>query len=131
MKDKSSMTPDESDLFLPKWNKDGLITVIAVDHQNGDILMVAHMNEAALAQTLKCGEAVYWSRSRACLWRKGETSGHRQKVHEIRTDCDQDALLLYVEQIGAACHTNRRSCFYRRLEVGDHDGTPRLEFLDQ
>ncbi len=118
---------DETQTLDPKWNADGLITAIAVDHQSGEILMVAHMNAAALARTLAEGVAVYWSRSRGALWRKGETSGHTQEVREVRIDCDQDAIVLRVEQTGAACHTGRRSCFYRRIE-GDDPATARLVF---
>ena len=110
------MSLDETTNFTPKWNKDGLITAIAVDHNNNDILMVAHMNQAALKATLESGQVVYWSRSRQSLWRKGETSGHTQRLIEIYTDCDQDALILRVEQKGSACHTDRRSCFYRKVD---------------
>ena len=100
-----------------KWDKDGLAPAIAQDAQTGEILMVAWMNRESLARTLECGEAVYWSRSRAQLWRKGETSGHLQKVVEIRLDCDADALVLRVEQAGGiACHTGRRRCFFNLLE---------------
>ncbi|HET8700733.1 MAG TPA: phosphoribosyl-AMP cyclohydrolase [Nitrococcus sp.] len=99
------------------WNAEGLIAVIAQDHASAEVLMLAWMNREALARTVRLGEAVYWSRSRRQLWRKGEQSGHIQKVHEIRTDCDRDALLLRVEQIGGiACHTGRRSCFSARYE---------------
>ncbi|MCC7491416.1 MAG: phosphoribosyl-AMP cyclohydrolase [Fimbriimonadaceae bacterium] len=94
----------------------GLVTAIAQDWQDGTILMVAYMNEEAWHHTLQTGHATYWSRSRNKLWLKGESSGNVQKVHEIRVDCDADAVLLKVEQIGdAACHTGRRSCFYRVL----------------
>ena len=96
---------------------DGLITAVAQDHRSGEVLMVAWMNREALALTLAEGRAVYWSRSRARLWRKGEESGNRQRVHELRIDCDGDTVLLRVEQIGgAACHTERRSCFYRVVD---------------
>jgi phosphoribosyl-AMP cyclohydrolase len=102
-----------------KWDKDGLAPAIAQDAATGEILMVAWMNRASLEQTLKRGEAVYWSRSRKKLWHKGEESGHTQKVREIRTDCDNDVLLLKIEQVGGiACHTGRRSCFYQKLEGG-------------
>ena len=103
--------------FTPRFNADGLITVVAVDHASGDILMLAHMNAEALSRTLVSGDAWYFSRSRNQLWRKGETSGHTQRVVEMHTDCDQDALILRIEQTGPACHTNRRSCFYRRVEM--------------
>jgi phosphoribosyl-AMP cyclohydrolase len=102
-----------------KWDKDGLVPAIAQDAQTGEILMVAWMNRESLERTLACGEAVYWSRSRRKLWHKGEESGHMQKVREIRTDCDNDVLLLKIEQVGGiACHTGRRSCFFQKLEDG-------------
>src|SRR5438445_674423 len=94
----------------------------------GDVLMVAHMNDEALRRTIASGEAWYFSRSRNALWRKGETSGQTQRVVEMRTDCDQDAVWIRVEQIGAACHTGRRSCFYRKIEAAD--GSTRLSFVD-
>lgn len=101
------------------WNADGLVPAIAVDADNGDVLMLAWMNREALAATVSEGFAVYWSRSRQRLWRKGESSGHRQRVRELRLDCDGDTLLLKVEQAGGiACHTGRRSCFFQRLENG-------------
>ncbi|BCX82359.1 phosphoribosyl-AMP cyclohydrolase [Methylomarinovum caldicuralii] len=102
-----------------KWNTDGLVPAIAQDADSGEVLMLAWMNREALAATAAEGVAVYWSRSRNRLWRKGETSGHVQKVRELRLDCDGDTVLLKVEQAGGvACHTGRRSCFYRRLEDG-------------
>ena len=101
------------------WNPDGLITAVAQDAATGRVLMVAWMSREALAATAETGEAVYWSRSRKRLWRKGEASGHVQKVQEIRLDCDADAVLLQVEQKGGiACHTGRESCFFRKLENG-------------
>jgi phosphoribosyl-AMP cyclohydrolase len=101
------------------WSEDGLVPAIAQDAENGDILMVAWMNREALKQTVKLGEAVYWSRSRKKLWHKGEESGHTQKVKEVRLDCDEDVVLLKIEQVGGiACHTGRRSCFFQRLEKG-------------
>jgi len=101
-----------------QWNEQGLVPAIARDARSGAVLMLAWMNRAALEETVRSGYAVYWSRSRGRLWRKGETSGHRQRVREIRLDCDGDTLLLSVEQEGGvACHTGRRHCFYRRLEV--------------
>ena len=100
-----------------RWTEDGLIPVIARSARSGEVLMLAWMNREALAATRAGGEAVYWSRSRRKLWKKGETSGHVQKVTAIYTDCDQDALMIEVEQIGGiACHTGRASCFYQRLE---------------
>lgn len=101
------------------WNADGLLPAIAQDADDGEVLMVAWMNREALAATAERGEAVYWSRSRERLWHKGESSGHTQAVREIRVDCDQDVILLLVEQKGGiACHTGRRSCFFQRLESG-------------
>ena len=101
------------------WNSDGLVPAIAQDVATREILMVAWMNSDALQETITTGKAVYWSRSRARLWRKGEESGHQQLISEIRLDCDEDVIILLVEQTGGiACHTGRRSCFYRRLEDG-------------
>jgi phosphoribosyl-AMP cyclohydrolase len=101
------------------WNEAGLIAVVTQDHASGRVLTVAWMNREALKETAERGEAVYWSRSRKRLWRKGEESGHVQKVVEIRLDCDADAVLLKVEQVGGiACHTGRESCFFRKLEDG-------------
>ena len=97
----------------------GLVTAIAQDAGNGEILMVANMNEESLARTIESGQAVYWSRSRQKLWHKGEESGNVQQVKELYLDCDGDAILLKVEQIGgASCHTGKRSCFFRKLENG-------------
>jgi phosphoribosyl-AMP cyclohydrolase len=96
----------------------GLVPVIAQQHDSGEILMMAWMNREALAETLSSGQVCYWSRSRGKLWRKGETSGQVQKLVELRIDCDGDTLLALVRQTGVACHTGRRSCFYRRLEEG-------------
>ena len=102
-----------------RWNGDGLIPVIAQETGTGVILMVAWMNEEALRLTVEEGQAVYWSRSRKKLWRKGEESGHRQRVIEIRLDCDEDVILLEVEQVGGmACHTGRHHCFFRTLRNG-------------
>lgn len=100
----------------PKWDSNGLITGVVTDSATGELLMVAHLNEDALRLTLESGEAVFWSRSRGRLWKKGETSGHVLRVVEARIDCDQDALWLKVEPAGPACHTGARSCFYRRVE---------------
>ena len=101
------------------WNGDGLIAAVAQDADSGRVLTVAWMNREALAQTAATREAVYWSRSRRRLWRKGEQSGHVQKVRELRLDCDADAVLLQVEQVGGiACHTGRESCFFRKLDNG-------------
>lgn len=101
-----------------KWNEAGQLPAIAQDYDTGDVLTLAWMNREALQCTMTSGYATYWSRSRSCLWRKGETSGHLQEVREIRLDCDADALLLLVVQVGVACHTGNWSCFYRRLESG-------------
>ena len=101
------------------WNGDGLIAAVAQDAKSGRVLTVAWMNRDALQQTVERREAVYWSRSRKRLWRKGEESGHVQNVRELRLDCDADAVLVVVEQVGGiACHTGRESCFYRKLENG-------------
>jgi phosphoribosyl-AMP cyclohydrolase len=126
-----SANPDieEGLAFLPKFDASGLVTCVATDALTGDVLMVAHMNDEALRRTISTGEAWYYSRSRQALWKKGESSGHRQRVIEIRTDCDQDALWIRVEQQGAACHTGRRSCFYRKVEA-DQGGT-RLALVDE
>ena len=103
----------------PKWDERGLIQAVAVDHASGAVLMVAHMDAAALAATLATGEAHYWSRSRAEVWHKGGTSGNVQRVRGLRIDCDQDAVVLSVEPAGPACHTGATTCFYR---VVDEDG---------
>ena len=101
------------------WNGQGLVPVVTQDAASGRVLTLAWMNREALAKTVQAGEAVYWSRSRAKLWHKGEESGFTQKVREIRMDCDADTILLLVEQVGGiACHTGRASCFYRRLDNG-------------
>ena len=118
---------EEGLTFRPRFDAAGLLTCVATDAASGDVLMVAHMNEEALRRTIDTGEAWYFSRSRKQLWRKGETSGHVQRVVEIRTDCDQDAIWIRVEQSGAACHTGRHSCFYRLVKAGEND--VRLEFI--
>ena len=101
------------------WPENGLVPAIAQDHKTGEVLMVAWMNKESLTLTAQESHAVYWSRSRSKLWHKGEESGHRQVVHDIRIDCDRDVILLKVEQIGnIACHTGRRSCFYESLVNG-------------
>ena len=100
-----------------KWTSDGLVPAIAQEATSGRVLMVAWMNREALLETVKTGRGVYWSRSRAKLWRKGEESGNAQEISEIRLDCDNDVILLQINQVGGiACHTGRHSCFYRRLE---------------
>jgi phosphoribosyl-AMP cyclohydrolase len=102
-----------------KFDDNGLIPAIAVDDCTGDILMVAYMNRESFAATLETGNATYWSRSRQKFWVKGESSGHLQKVKWIRTDCDKDTLIVGIEQVGVACHTGRRSCFYFELQDGE------------
>mgnify|MGYP001544516254 CR=1 FL=1 len=115
---------DTADRFLPRFDAAGLVTAIVIDAETHVLLMVAHMNDEAIARTRETGQAHFWSRSRASLWRKGETSGNGLTMVEMRVDCDQDALLLRVKPAGPACHTGRRSCFYRRVEA---DGS--LTFL--
>lgn len=113
------MTPDSSWLAAVTFDQNGLIPAIAQDADTGTILMVAWMNAESLAETFATGRAVYWSRSRQKLWRKGEASGHVQQLRELRLDCDGDVLLLKVKQEGGiACHTGRESCFFRRLDGG-------------
>ncbi len=121
---------EESRALAPRFDADGLVTCVATDAKSGDVLMVAHMNREALERTIATGEAHYYSRSRRALWRKGESSGHTQRVVEMRIDCDQDAVWIKVEQAGAgACHTGRRSCFYRAVPLGK-SGAVMLEFRD-
>jgi len=111
---------DQDPLAELRWNADGLLPAIAQDHESGQVLMLAWMNAEALRCTLEEGRAVYWSRSRQALWRKGESSGNVQVLQELRLDCDGDTLLLSVEQRGGiACHTGRAHCFYRRFRDGD------------
>jgi phosphoribosyl-AMP cyclohydrolase len=121
----------EEDLtFVPKFGADGLITAVVTDARSGELLMVAYMNADALNKTIESGEAWYYSRSRESLWKKGERSGHTQRVVELRVDCDQDALWLKVEQQGGgACHTGRKSCFYRAVSLRKGEAM-RLEFCD-
>ena len=128
-----STSSDSNDIeeglsFRPKFDASGLVTCVATDASTSEVLMVAHMNEEALRKTIATGEAWYYSRSRQALWRKGQTSGHVQRVGEMRADCDQDAIWIRVEQTGAACHTGRHSCFYRKVEAAD--GGARLSFVD-
>jgi phosphoribosyl-AMP cyclohydrolase len=116
---RSKIEIEEGAEFLPKFDRDGLIPAMAMDATTREPLMLAYMNAESLRQTLELGEAVYWSRSRQEFWHKGATSGHTQQIVEIRTDCDQDALVLFVNQLGAgACHTGRSSCFYRKVAAG-------------
>jgi phosphoribosyl-AMP cyclohydrolase len=100
------------------FNADGLVPAIAQQHDSGEVLMMAWMNRASIEETLQTGQVCYWSRSRQAFWRKGESSGHRQRLRELRYDCDGDTILLLVEQTGSACHTNRRTCFYRAVRDG-------------
>jgi phosphoribosyl-AMP cyclohydrolase len=123
--DKAAL--EEGDVFSPRFDRDGLVTAVVTDAGDGTLLMVAHMNAEALSLTLETGVAHYWSRSRNALWKKGETSGNTQHVVEMRTDCDQDAVFIRVKVSGtdATCHTGRRSCFYRIVEVRDGKATLR------
>ena len=118
---------EEGTTFAPRFDAAGLVTVVTIEAGTNEVLMLAHMNSQALSLTLETGIAHYWSRSRGKIWKKGETSGELQEVVEMRTDCDQDAIVLSVNQTGrgAACHTGRKSCFYRRAVV--QDGVVRLE----
>ena len=121
---------EEGATLAPKFDADGLVTCVTTDAGSGELLMVAHMNAEALARTIESGEAWYFSRSRQKLWRKGESSGHVQRVTEMRIDCDQDAVWIKVNQEGpGACHTGRRSCFYRVVPLGKApDRSLALEF---
>lgn len=113
---KTALPPQlDSELLF---NADGLVPAIAQQHDTGEVLMMAWMNRASIAETLQTGQVCYWSRSRQAFWRKGESSGHVQRLHEMRYDCDGDTILLLVDQTGPACHTNRRSCFYRAVRDG-------------
>jgi phosphoribosyl-AMP cyclohydrolase len=128
----STQDVEEGRTLTPKFDGNGLITCVATDVQTGTLLMVAHMNAEALHRTIATGEAWYYSRSRKSLWRKGESSGHKQRVVEMRIDCDQDAVWIKVEQAGpGACHTGRRSCFYRAIPLKQAEGgSLTLEFRD-
>jgi len=117
--------------LTPRFDADGLVVCVVTDAGSGDVLMVARMNAQALAKTIASGEAWYYSRSRRALWKKGETSGHTQRVVEMRIDCDQDAVWIKVEQVTGACHTGRRSCFYRAVPLGQTAGAVKLEFRDK
>lgn len=117
--------------LAPRFDERGLITAVAVDSVSGRVLMVAAMNETALARTIETGEAHYWSRSRQALWHKGATSGHTQKVVELRIDCDQDAVVLHVEAQGPGqCHVGYPSCFYRVVGLGGPAAQARLQIVD-
>jgi phosphoribosyl-AMP cyclohydrolase len=131
MADQDKKDLEEGAVLRPRFNADGLIPAVATDSETGEPLMLAWMNAEALRLTVETGEAHYFSRSRGTLWKKGETSGHVQRVAEVRIDCDQDAVWLRVEQIGgAACHTGRRTCFYRVVTDADADGGLALDFAD-
>ena len=118
--------------FSPKFDTEGLIPALAMDATTREPLMLAYMNAESLRRTLELGEAVYWSRSRQEFWHKGATSGHTQKIIEIRTDCDQDALILMVDQAGAgACHTGRESCFYRKIQISQDAGSAKLTWIEE
>ena len=137
MTDRSPFRPagsaselEEGLALTPKFDAGGLVTCVATDAVSGDVLMVAHMNAQALAKTIESGEPWYYSRSRRALWKKGETSGHTQRLVEMRIDCDQDAVWIKVEQVAGACHTGRLSCFYRAVPVGKA-GTVKLEFVGE
>lgn len=127
--DKQSL--EQGLILTPKFDADGLIPAVVIDAASKEPLMLAYMNAESLALTLELGEAVYWSRSRRELWHKGKTSGQIQKVVEIRTDCDQDALVLYVEQLGGGCcHTGRNDCFYRKVAGQTAEGGALLVFRE-
>lgn len=130
---RDSVDVEEGAILAPKFGKDGVLPVIVTDAASSEVLMLAYMNAVALARTIETGEAHYWSRSRAKLWRKGETSGNTQTVVEMRTDCDQDTIWLRVEMAGngGCCHTGRRSCFYRAVPLRQPVGVQtRLEMRD-
>lgn len=121
---------EEGLMLRPKFDAAGLVTCVTTDAATGEVLMVAHMNDDALRRTVATGNAWYFSRSRNALWRKGESSGHAQRVVEMRIDCDQDAVWIRVEQAGgAACHTGRRSCFYRAV-ASDPSGEAKMSFVE-
>ena len=129
----SKTESEEGAVFAPRFDADGLLPVVATSAATGEVLMFAYMNAEALARTIETSEAHYWSRSRGRLWRKGEESGNTQRVVEMRIDCDQDAIWLKVEQQGkdAACHTGRKSCFYRAVPLGAAPGGGvSLRFVD-
>ncbi|MFV0476725.1 MAG: phosphoribosyl-AMP cyclohydrolase [Parahaliea sp.] len=120
MPETSKQTDISAQAAALNWNEHGLVPAIAQDWYSGEILMLAWMNREALELTVREGRAVYWSRSRGKLWRKGEDSGHIQQLHELRLDCDRDTVLMKVEQVGGiACHTGRKHCFYQRLQQGE------------
>lgn len=118
---------ESGDRFMPKFDADGLVPCVTCDHITREVLMVAYMNQESLRQTMEKGEAVYWSRSRQELWHKGATSGQIQRVVSMQVDCDQDCLVLMVDQAGGgACHTGHRSCFYRQVDLATGRLTPSI-----
>lgn len=119
--DLSSQDRETGTVFAPKFDSSGLLSAVVLDSQSKEVLVVAFMNEEAIALTRKTGMVHFWSRSRQSLWKKGETSGHFLEVQDILIDCDQDALVIYAKPHGPTCHTGRRSCFYRRLDVKAED----------
>ena len=121
---QNAATPIPFDSATLAWDERGLLPAIAQDHATGEVLMLAWMSRESLDETLRTGQVTYWSRSRRALWRKGETSGHVQRLVGLRIDCDRDCLLLAVEQTGPACHTGARSCFYTRIEDGAEIAEP-------
>ena len=121
---------EEGTALTPRFDANGLIPAICTDAESGEVLMFAWMNREALEITIRTGTACYYSRSRAQLWRKGETSGNTQKVVELRTDCDQDVIWMRVEQVSGACHTGRRSCFYRKVDLDAGRDPAALSFAD-
>lgn len=130
----SAREVEEGTALMPRFDAAGLVTCVTTDADTGEVLMLAHMNREALARTIDTGEAWYWSRSRAALWHKGDTSGQVQSVIEMRVDCDQDAVWIKVRVAGdgGCCHTGRQSCFYRRVRKGEAPGDePVLEFAPQ
>ena len=114
-----SMTDEQTTLEAVKFNADGLVPAIAQDAISGQVLMMAWMNKDSLSETIRTGRACYWSRSRQSFWRKGDTSGHIQTVKSLQVDCDGDTILIQVEQVGAACHTGKRSCFFQQIAMED------------
>ena len=120
---------EQGSVLMPKFDKDGLIPCITTEVKSGVILMFAYMNSDALTKTIQTREAHYWSRSRSELWKKGSSSGHTQKVIDIRVDCDQDVICLIVEQKGAACHVGYHSCFHRSLELGTSSDVKKVRLV--
>lgn len=127
----SKKEKEEGLTLTPTFDKDGLIPCVTTCSETGDVLMFAFMNEEALSKSIETGEAHYWSRSRQSLWHKGATSGHIQKIVEMRTDCDQDSIWIKVESKSGACHTGRKSCFYRHVPIDPKaDSEVKMHFID-